>query len=59
MRNDFELVVIGGGSVGLWLASELALAKANVIVFERPAERVISADATGGEQPFVHFSVAK
>ena len=59
MRNDFEVVVIGGGPLGLWLASELALAKANVIVFEQRAERVISAGATGGEQPFVHFLVAK
>lgn len=45
VRNDFDVVVVGAGPVGLWLASELALAKVNVIVFERRAERVTQSRA--------------
>lgn len=45
MGNDFDVVVVGGGQVGLWLASELALAKVKVIVLERRAERVTQSRA--------------
>jgi len=45
VRNDFDVVVVGAGPVGLWLASELALAKVNVIVFERRAELVTQSRA--------------
>jgi choline dehydrogenase-like flavoprotein len=40
MSNEFDVVVIGGGPVGLWLACELALAKVKVLVLERRTERV-------------------
>ena len=40
MGNEFEVVVVGGGPVGLWLACELALAKVKVMVLERRTERV-------------------
>lgn len=39
MHNKFDVVIIGGGPVGLWLASELALAKVRVAVLERRVER--------------------
>ena len=45
MENDFEVVVVGGGPVGLWLACELALAKVKVMVLERRAERVAQSRA--------------
>jgi 2-polyprenyl-6-methoxyphenol hydroxylase-like FAD-dependent oxidoreductase len=40
MSNEFDVVVVGGGPVGLWFACELALAKVNVAVLERRAEPV-------------------
>jgi len=40
VSNEFDVVVIGGGPVGLWLACELALAKVKVLVLERRTERV-------------------
>jgi 2-polyprenyl-6-methoxyphenol hydroxylase-like FAD-dependent oxidoreductase len=40
MGDDFEVVIVGGGPVGLWLACELALAKVKVVVFERRTERI-------------------
>ena len=40
MDNEFDVVVVGGGPVGLRLASELALAKVKVVVLERHTERV-------------------
>jgi 2-polyprenyl-6-methoxyphenol hydroxylase-like FAD-dependent oxidoreductase len=33
-----EVVVVGGGPTGLWLACELALARVHVVVLERLAE---------------------
>lgn len=45
MSNEFDVVVIGGGPVGLWLACELALAKVKVIVLERRTERVTQSRA--------------
>lgn len=40
MTEEFEVAVVGGGPVGLWLSCELALAKVRVIVLERRSERV-------------------
>lgn len=40
MIDELDVVVVGGGPVGLWLACELALAKVKVAVLERRAERV-------------------
>ena len=45
MSNEFDVVVIGGGPVGLWLACELALAKVKVLVLERRAERLTQSRA--------------
>jgi 2-polyprenyl-6-methoxyphenol hydroxylase-like FAD-dependent oxidoreductase len=45
VSNDFDVVVVGGGPVGLWLACELALAKVRVVVLERRAERVAQSRA--------------
>ncbi|MET0409131.1 MAG: FAD-dependent oxidoreductase [Hyphomicrobium sp.] len=35
MHDEFDVVVVGGGPVGLWVACELALAKIKVVVLER------------------------
>lgn len=35
MSNEFDVLVVGAGPVGLWVACELALAKVNVAVLER------------------------
>jgi 2-polyprenyl-6-methoxyphenol hydroxylase-like FAD-dependent oxidoreductase len=45
MDDGFEVIVVGGGPVGLWLACELALAKVKVVVLERRAERVTQSRA--------------
>jgi 2-polyprenyl-6-methoxyphenol hydroxylase-like FAD-dependent oxidoreductase len=45
MRDDFDVVIVGGGPVGLWLACELALAKVEVAVLERRTERVAQSRA--------------
>ncbi len=45
MGNEFDVVIVGGGPVGLWLASELALAKVKVIVLERRTERITQSRA--------------
>ncbi|WP_025686350.1 monooxygenase [Paenibacillus maysiensis] len=35
---DYEVIIVGGGPVGMWLAAELALAKVSVCVIERLEE---------------------
>ena len=45
VSNEFDVVIIGGGPVGLWLACELALAKVKVLVLERRAERLTQSRA--------------
>jgi 2-polyprenyl-6-methoxyphenol hydroxylase-like FAD-dependent oxidoreductase len=40
LDNEFDVLVVGAGPVGLWVACELALAKVNVAVLERRAEGV-------------------
>src|SRR5258706_10549795 len=40
MSNEFDVVVIGGGPVGLWLACELALTKVKVLGRDRRTERI-------------------
>jgi 2-polyprenyl-6-methoxyphenol hydroxylase-like FAD-dependent oxidoreductase len=40
MNNECDVVVVGGGPVGLWVACELALAKVSVVVLERRAGRI-------------------
>lgn len=38
MKNHFEVIVIGGGPVGLWVACELKRTGVDVVVLERRAE---------------------
>ena len=45
MSNESDVVIVGGGPVGLWLACELALAKVKVTVLERRTERVTQSRA--------------
>lgn len=45
MDNEFDVLVVGVGPVGLWVACELALAKVNVAVLERRAEPVTQSRA--------------
>src|SRR5262245_22969629 len=40
VNDEFDVVVVGGGPVGLWLACELALANVKVALLERRSERV-------------------
>ena len=40
LSNEFDVLVVGAGPVGLWVACELALAKVNVAVLERRAKAV-------------------
>ena len=47
MSNEFDVVVVGGGPVGLWLACELALADVKVAVLERRTARVTQIRALG------------
>lgn len=47
MSDEFDVVIVGAGPVGLWLACELALAKVKVCVLERRAERVTQSRALG------------
>lgn len=39
MQNLHEVIIVGAGPVGLWLACELRLAGVNVLVIERRTER--------------------
>ncbi|WP_113447873.1 FAD-dependent monooxygenase [Rhizobium cremeum] len=39
MRNFHEVIIVGAGPVGLWLACELRLAGVDVLVLERRTER--------------------
>jgi 2-polyprenyl-6-methoxyphenol hydroxylase-like FAD-dependent oxidoreductase len=45
LRNEFDVLIVGAGPVGLWLACELALAKVKVAVLERRAEAVTQSRA--------------
>jgi len=45
MDKEFDVAIVGGGPVGLWLACELALAKVKVVVLERRTERVTQSRA--------------
>ena len=45
MSNEFDVLVVGAGPVGLWVACELALANVNVAVLERRAESVTQSRA--------------
>jgi 2-polyprenyl-6-methoxyphenol hydroxylase-like FAD-dependent oxidoreductase len=45
LSNEFDVLVVGAGPTGLWLACELALARVNVAVFERRAEAVTQSRA--------------
>jgi 2-polyprenyl-6-methoxyphenol hydroxylase-like FAD-dependent oxidoreductase len=45
MIDQFDVLVVGAGPVGLWLACELALAKVKVAVIERRRERVTQSRA--------------
>lgn len=45
MDRELDVLVVGGGPVGLWLACELALAKVKVAVLERRTERVTQSRA--------------
>jgi 2-polyprenyl-6-methoxyphenol hydroxylase-like FAD-dependent oxidoreductase len=40
LSNEFDVAVVGADPVGLWIASELGLAKVNVAVLKRRAEPV-------------------
>jgi flavin-dependent dehydrogenase len=52
MDNEFDVVIVGGGPVGLWLACELALAKVKVVVLERRTERVVQSRALASPTRF-------
>jgi len=39
MTDRYEVVVVGGGPVGMWLAAELSRAGVSVVVLEKRAER--------------------
>jgi 2-polyprenyl-6-methoxyphenol hydroxylase-like FAD-dependent oxidoreductase len=45
LSNEFDVLVVGAGPVGLWVACELALAKVNVAVLERRAKAVTQSRA--------------
>ena len=45
LSNEFDVLVVGAGPVGLWIACELALAKVSVAVLERRAEPVTQSRA--------------
>src|ERR1700758_2931555 len=45
LSNEFDVLVVGAGPVGLWVACELALAKVSDAVLERRAEPVTQSRA--------------
>src|SRR6516164_5079255 len=45
LSNEFDVLVVGAGPVGLWVACELALAKVNVAVLEQRAGAVTQSRA--------------
>src|SRR5260370_20723579 len=45
MSDELDVVIVGGGPVGLWLACELALANVKVAVIERRANRITQSRA--------------
>ena len=45
MDTEFDVVIVGSGPVGLWVACELALAKLKVAVLERRPGRVTQSRA--------------
>jgi 2-polyprenyl-6-methoxyphenol hydroxylase-like FAD-dependent oxidoreductase len=47
LSNEFDVLVVGAGPVGLWVACELALAKVKVAVLERRAEAVTQSRGLG------------
>jgi 2-polyprenyl-6-methoxyphenol hydroxylase-like FAD-dependent oxidoreductase len=47
LNNEFDVLIVGAGPVGLWLACELALAGVKVAVLERRTERVAQSRALG------------
>jgi 2-polyprenyl-6-methoxyphenol hydroxylase-like FAD-dependent oxidoreductase len=45
LSSEFDVLVVGAGPVGLWVACELALAKVNVAVLERRTDPVTQSRA--------------
>lgn len=45
VSTEFDVIIVGGGPVGLWLGCELALAKVKVVVLERRTEHVAQSRA--------------
>jgi 2-polyprenyl-6-methoxyphenol hydroxylase-like FAD-dependent oxidoreductase len=45
LKDEFDVVIVGGGPVGLWLACELALAQIRVVVLERRTESITQSRA--------------
>lgn len=45
MQDEFDVAIVGGGPVGLWLACELRLAGCSVLVLERRSERIAQSRA--------------
>ncbi len=45
MEESFDVVVVGGGPVGLWLSCVLRLGGLNVAVIERREERILQSRA--------------